>query len=263
MAPSQATIFPCYNVNQSKLLTAYLGWVSKTASFVDLCRAASEGTTNRVRLQEQRFLCMTIPLPPLAEQRRIVAKIDELAAKIEEARQLQQVAAQEVRSLKAAASSEVFPAGGESRVGDFLEIQSGYAFKSEWFSDSGIRLVRNVNIGHGKIEWPDVARIPEDMSSQFQRFALEHGDILISLDRPLISTGLKAARVRDEDLPSLLLQRVARVRFLGDDMLPDYFFMWLNSQCFTGAIDPGRSNGVPHIFTGRHHANSIFAAFTP
>ena len=80
--------FPAYNIVESRMLTAYLGWMSKTRQFVDFCGAASEGTTNRVRLQESRFLATAIPLPPLPEQRRIVAKVEELATKIEEARGL-------------------------------------------------------------------------------------------------------------------------------------------------------------------------------
>lgn len=45
-------------------------WLTKTRDFVDLCLRASEGTTNRVRLKEDRFLALEIPLPPLAGQRR-------------------------------------------------------------------------------------------------------------------------------------------------------------------------------------------------
>jgi type I restriction enzyme S subunit len=82
--------FPAYNVVPSRLFTPYLGWLSRTRQFVDLCRAASEGTTNRVRLQEERFLRMAIPLPPVPEQQRIVAKVEEVTAKIEEARALRQ-----------------------------------------------------------------------------------------------------------------------------------------------------------------------------
>jgi len=78
--------FPAYIVAASRLLPAYLGWMSKTGWFVDLCRAASEGTTNRVRLQEDRFLQTAVPLPPCAEQCRIVARIEALAAKIDEVR---------------------------------------------------------------------------------------------------------------------------------------------------------------------------------
>lgn len=81
--------FPVFDVDHTQLDSRFLGWLSKTDGFVDLCRAASEGTTNRVRLREDRFLATAIPLPPLDEQRRIVARIEALAAKIEEARGLQ------------------------------------------------------------------------------------------------------------------------------------------------------------------------------
>jgi type I restriction enzyme S subunit len=107
--------------------------------------------------------------------------------------------------------------------------------------------VRNINIGHGQINWNNLARIPEQRRNEFGRFELSIGDILISLDRPIISTGVKVARVYPEDIPCLLLQRVGRVFFKTSDILPDFFFAWLQSPCFIDAIDPGRSNGVPHI----------------
>ncbi|MBX3276443.1 MAG: restriction endonuclease subunit S [Acidobacteria bacterium] len=84
--------FPVFTPDTSRLIPEYLGWLSMTADFVAFCRAASEGTTNRVRLKEDRFLATKIPLPPLDEQRRIVSRIEELAAKIEEAKNLQQQA---------------------------------------------------------------------------------------------------------------------------------------------------------------------------
>lgn len=77
--------FPVFDVNETRLLPAFLGWLSHTHDFVDFCRKASEGTTNRVRLKENKFLATKIMLPPLAEQQRIVTKIEQLAAKVEEA----------------------------------------------------------------------------------------------------------------------------------------------------------------------------------
>src|SRR5215210_6019611 len=55
--------FPAFAPSVSRLLPAFLGWMSKTCRFVDLCRAASEGTTNRVRLKENLFMATEIPLP--------------------------------------------------------------------------------------------------------------------------------------------------------------------------------------------------------
>jgi type I restriction enzyme S subunit len=50
-----------------------------------------------------------IPIPPLDEQRRIVARIEELFARIEEARRLRAAADQDAERLMPAALAEVFP----------------------------------------------------------------------------------------------------------------------------------------------------------
>jgi type I restriction enzyme, S subunit len=81
--------FPTFALNAARVFSPYLGWMSRTSAFVEICKKSSEGTTNRVRLQENRFLQKQISLPPLQEQRRIVARIEALAAKTEEVRRLQ------------------------------------------------------------------------------------------------------------------------------------------------------------------------------
>jgi type I restriction enzyme S subunit len=109
--------FPVFNLNRELLLPDFLNWLSKTADFVDICRLASEGTTNRVRLKEDKFLSTEIRLPPIAEQRRIVARIEELAAKIEEARGLRESAIDQLEALYAATLSLIF---GETSVDGHL-----------------------------------------------------------------------------------------------------------------------------------------------
>jgi type I restriction enzyme S subunit len=74
--------FPAFEVNTDHALPGFVGWMSKTESFVDVCRRASEGSTNRVRLKMELFLNTRIPLPPVEEQRRIVAKLDAAAERI-------------------------------------------------------------------------------------------------------------------------------------------------------------------------------------
>jgi type I restriction enzyme S subunit len=100
--------FPVFTPDATTLEPTYLGWLSKTKDFVELCKAASEGTTNRVRLKEDRFLTMKIPLPQPEEQRRIVAKIDALAVKIEEARGLRDQAREGVDRFWEKALVEAF-----------------------------------------------------------------------------------------------------------------------------------------------------------
>jgi len=70
--------FPVFSVRQEIMLPQYLNWLTKTGRFVHLCVRASEGTTNRVRLKIKTFLGMTIPVPPLEEQRRIVTLLENI-----------------------------------------------------------------------------------------------------------------------------------------------------------------------------------------
>lgn len=88
---------------------------------------------------------------------------------------------------------------------------NGYAFKSECFKTVGVRLVRNINVSHGHIDWTHAARATPVIARNFAQFALQAGDAGLSLDRPIISTGLELATVRFCDLPCMLLQRVARL----------------------------------------------------
>ncbi len=75
--------FPSYDVNQDKVLPSFMGWICRTQKFVDSCKTASEGTTNRVRLKEDAFLKVRVSLPPINEQRRIVKLLDCISGKID------------------------------------------------------------------------------------------------------------------------------------------------------------------------------------
>ncbi|MFK4135322.1 restriction endonuclease subunit S [Pseudomonas luteola] len=134
---------------------------------------------------------------------------------------------------------------------EILNFLNGYAFKSEWFTHKGVRLLRNVNVSHGVTNWKETAYISEAQASEFQNFFLKENDIVLTLDRPLISTGLKYAVISVSDLPCLLLQRVAKITPYAGAITVGYLSIWLNSSFFIDAIDPGRSNGVPHISTGQ------------
>ena len=77
--------------------------------------------TSRNRLKEDKLLAFRVPLPPLDEQRRIVARIEAVAAKIEEARILRVEASEDVNGF--IASLHLRMAGTRvRRLGQFLEL---------------------------------------------------------------------------------------------------------------------------------------------
>ena len=73
--------FWVFDVDREKLDSRFFSYLSKSPAFVAACITASDGTTNRRYLQEDTFLKMEVPLPPLAEQQSLVARLDALAEK--------------------------------------------------------------------------------------------------------------------------------------------------------------------------------------
>lgn len=134
------------------------------------------------------------------------------------------------------------------RLGDLISIQNGFAFKSSMYSNNGIRLLRNTNVYNGRIDWSEVVYYPEEHIKALDKYHLEINDIVISLDRPIISSGLKIAVIKEKDLPAMLLQRVGRI---SSNMELNHLFLyyWFNSTYFMTNLTIGEGLGVPHIST--------------
>jgi type I restriction enzyme S subunit len=139
-----------------------------------------------------------------------------------------------------------------------VSFLGGYAFKSEWFQNHpGIRLVRNQNVGHGDLDWTEAEYLPEDRTAEFSRFELHPGDLVLSLNRPFISTGLKLAWIKPTDCPCLLVQRVACMRPARNRLIADYLYLWCNAPNFYREAHIVPSSGVPYIATNRVEAMSM------
>lgn len=82
--------FPTFVAVQERLDPHFLRYWFTLPRTLDKVAEDCSGSTplTRNRFKERYFLALAIPLPPLAEQRRIVARIEELAAKVAEARAL-------------------------------------------------------------------------------------------------------------------------------------------------------------------------------
>jgi type I restriction enzyme S subunit len=84
-------------IDKLKLDRRFLDFFICTPTFRE--QVAAQGTTNYAAIRPAHVLGYEIPLPPLAEQRRVVARIEALAAQIHEARTLRHQAAEEAEIL--------------------------------------------------------------------------------------------------------------------------------------------------------------------
>jgi type I restriction enzyme S subunit len=134
-------------------------------------------------------------------------------------------------------------------MGRFIDLLPGFAFPSGGFSSGAedTRLLRGVNVAPGEVRWDEVVRWPEEQQDSLDRYRLEIGDLVLGLDRPVISTGTRIARVTEKDTPSLLLQRVARIRTLSG-LLPGFAHLLLGGEVFRSYMTPIFTGiSVPHL----------------
>jgi type I restriction enzyme S subunit len=120
--PVAATIhYGSYIPKQERVMGEYLWWLLRSRFFQDLLLEYVPGGI-KTELKAKRILPIPVPLPSLVEQRRIVARIEELAAQINEARTLRQQAAEEIEAFIIAV--HVSLAGSRSRkLGDILQLE--------------------------------------------------------------------------------------------------------------------------------------------
>lgn len=99
------------------------------------------------------------------------------------------------------------------RLVDVASVLAGYAFASSRYgSDDATRLLRGVNVSPSAIDWSECASWKREKGDGLDQYELAAGDIVVGMDRPWISTGFRSTVIRQQDLPALLVQRVARIR---------------------------------------------------
>jgi type I restriction enzyme S subunit len=248
MCPANVNQHVCIIRTTGRIESEWLMFYLSSPLFQNFIIESQAGGT-RQALSKQQILEFNIPNIGKTEQLRIAARLKAQLAEVEKARKAAEVQLKELSRLKTKMANELFSDAKPVRpVGVAAKVQSGYAFKSKSFQSEGIRLLRNANILPGKVYWDDVVHLCAEDAPSYPTYELFEGDVLISLDRPIISTGIKVARVSQNDLPALLLQRVGRFLINEEMLIPDYLYAYLHTDMFKDAVTGhDQSLGVPHI----------------
>jgi type I restriction enzyme S subunit len=126
-------------------------------------------------------------------------------------------------------------------------VDVGFAFKSAEYTKEGIRLLRGENMEPGSLRWNDVRFWPKDKLAGMEHLLVEEGQIILAMDRPMVSAGLKLARAKACDLPCLLVQRMARLRMF-DNTLTGFLHCSMQTHAFiTHLLGDQTGTQLPHI----------------
>ena len=193
--------------------------------------------------------------PPTDAQEAIAGFLDRETARIDELvdkkRRLIELL-KEKRTALVASAVEGPPDAEPMRLGYFVDLLPGFAFPSTGFlhddgNGCGYRLLRGLNVKPGFIRWDETVWWPKNTDPALRRFELRLGDLVLGMDRPWIGSGVRVAAVSDDDLPSLLVQRVARLR-AREPLTQGYLQLLLSSWQFQTHFEPILTGvSVPHV----------------
>ncbi|MCX7050090.1 MAG: restriction endonuclease subunit S [Candidatus Sumerlaeota bacterium] len=222
-------------------------------------RVAVGATVKSLRLRH--FEQLPVSVTSLSEQQRIVGILDEAFESIAIAKANAEKNLQNARALFESHLQSVFtqrPVSGverrgkgrvETTLGEEIDLLAGFAFKSAQYTDSedSVRLLRGDNIIQSSLRWDDVKKWPASDTSEYGRYQLREGDVVLAMDRPWIKAGLKHAMISALDLPCLLVQRTARLR-CGPRINKRFLMYLIGCSEFTQHIIGIQTGiGVPHI----------------
>lgn len=228
--------------------------------FIEYVVANSKGI-NLPRVSEKSILNTTFPLPPLSEQQRIVERIEELFAKLDEAKERLQEVAESFAVRKAAILHKAFTgeltkqwrcengvsdeSWEEKKLNEICIARAGYAFNSKEFGSKGYQIIRMGNLYGGQLL---LDRSPVFIDEQIldekiiEKSIIQKGDILITLTGTKYKRDYGYAVLVTITGKMLLNQRILSLRSKNDNA--DFICYCLQTKEFRDVFFSNETGGV-------------------
>tara|TARA_B110001450_G_scaffold119916_1_gene112996 strand:+ start:309 stop:1676 length:1368 start_codon:yes stop_codon:yes gene_type:complete len=209
----------------------------------------AQRSVNQSSINQKKLKSFAVPLPPLAEQQRIVAKLDELFSHLDTLKTRLNSIPQILKKFKQALLTQAVTGKltEEWREGKDLgewenvilkditiKIGSGSTPRggSESYKNEGIPLVRSMNIRFNGIKLKGLAFIDEKQAERLKNVTIQENDILLNI------TGASIGRVclaEKSIVGGRVNQHVTIIR-LNEDNYSEYINMYLASSLIQNYI---------------------------
>lgn len=170
---------------------AYLFGYIKSPAVQDKIEDMQSGSTNQVELNRSEIVSTVVPVAPLPEQRRIVAKVDGLTTRTARARKeldrIPTLIARYKQRLLALAFSGELTAGWRASKGlsdakevALVDVAKGFSYgTSAKSAPSGdVPVLRMGNIQDGKLDWTNLVFTSD--KAEIKKYTLIPGDVLFN-----------------------------------------------------------------------------------
>ena len=132
------------------------------------------------------------------------------------------------------------------KVGDYCSVRSGYAFKSKWWTESGVKVIKIKNIFNNTINFNDISYVDLDKVEKAKEFLVTTGDLVIAMTGATLG---KIAIIPYITEKILVNQRVGRF-FLGENpiyKLPFLYCLLKEDYIYNQIVNRGFGSAQPNI----------------
>lgn len=205
------------------------------------------GTTSVFAIYYSNLAKLRIPLPPLPEQKRIAAILDQAEA----LRAKRRAAIKLLDELTQSIFLDMFgdpvtnPKGfAMQSLSGMLEMIGGYAFKSQDYVPSGIPLVKIGEVNRHCISSETASYLPAHLQERHRRFIAMPGDLLMSLTGTTGKDDYANLMVLDDSFEKYFVnQRVALIKTNASRLSQSYLLHVLRLPKIKSRIT-NRSRGI-------------------
>jgi type I restriction enzyme S subunit len=234
-----STHYFLFDVEESKLDRRFLGFFVRTPTFREQVEA--QGSTNYAAIRPGDVLGYEMPLPSLSEQRRVVTRIETLAAQVLQARALREQARDEAERLVdselQAVSQVLSKQYGAGQLGSLL-TEAGYGSSERSSPErmkAAVPVLRIPNVALERIELQGLKFCCLSARDQ-ERLLLLDGDILVVRTNGSLDLVGRSAVVKGLPEPMAFASYLIRLRFDHDRVLPDYAQRMLRNLRVSGQL---------------------------
>ena len=234
-----------------RYLYHFLRWVYSSGQTIEM----QNNSTNIRNLDAEKYRNILIPLPPLAEQQRIVARLDAAFAAIAEASAAAEANLRNARALFDSYLDQVFSTRGagwvERRLGDVAALNYGYT-ESATYERIGPQFLRITDIQENRVDWETVpfCRIE---SNEFRKYQILHNDIVFA--RTGATTG-KSYLVQNPPY-AVCASYLIRLRLLESDVSAPFVYLFFQTSDYWSTIGSGVSGSAQGGFNASKLADLL------
>lgn len=248
--------------NNSDFSNEYIYWLMKSPAYVHHIKSCQTGTTVRM-ITKANIEDFTFLAPKKETRDKIAQFFWNIENKIELNRRINENLEQQAQALFKSwfvdfepfkdgkfVDSELgmIPEGWKvGTIGDYSKIRSGFAFKSSWWTDKGVKIVKIKNISsYGNLDMNDCSYVSKENTLKAKEFSLKPGDLLIAMTGATIGKFCIVPILKEE---MYVNQRVGKF-FLGEkpiSKVPFIYGLLKSENIISQIINKGQGSAQPNI----------------